>query len=167
MNLRVARGTLLGMKPSSLDRRQKILRAYDQRFGSQRAWAALFGGSQAFLEKLRHRRRTTGQIAARPHAGGRQPRCDTAALAVVRQLVLEQPDATLAELWSQLQPRQGLRVSVATMCRLLPRVDLPRENRRFRPPSVRPRGSSTPAPPLASGSPRARSGPCRLWMNRG
>jgi transposase len=146
------------MKPYSLDLRQKILRAYDQRFGSQRALAALFGVSQAFLEKLLHRRRTTGQIAARPHAGGRQPRCDTTALAVVRQLVLEQPDATLAELCSQLQQRQGLRVSVATMCRLLQRLDLPRKKSRFMPPSVRPRGSSTPAQPIASGSPRSLSG---------
>jgi transposase len=146
------------MKPYSLDLRQKILRAYDQRFGSQRALAALFGVSQAFVEKLLHRRRTTGQIAARPHAGGRQPRCDTAALAVVRQLVLEQPDATLAELCSRLQQRQGLRVSVATMCRLLQRLDLPRKKSRFMPPSVRPRGSSTPAQPIASGSPRSLSG---------
>ena len=146
------------MKPYSLDLRRKILRAYDQRFGSPRAWAALFGVSPAFLEKLLHRRRTPGQIAARPHAGGRQPRCDTAALAVVRQWVLEPPEATLAELWSQLQQRQGLRVSVATMCRLLKRLDLPRKKSRFLPLSVRPRGSSTPAQPLTSGSPRALSG---------
>jgi transposase len=37
------------MKPYSLDLRQKILRAYDHKLGSQRALAALFGVSHAFL----------------------------------------------------------------------------------------------------------------------
>ena len=43
---------LVGMKAYSLDLRQKILRAYDQPLGSQRALAALFGVSQSFVEKL-------------------------------------------------------------------------------------------------------------------
>jgi transposase len=38
-----------GMKAYSLDLRQKILRAYDQRRGSQRALAALFEVSQSSL----------------------------------------------------------------------------------------------------------------------
>jgi transposase len=88
---------LMGMKAYSLDLRQKILRAYDQRLGSQRALAALFGVSQSFVEKLLRRRRTSGDIAPRPHAGGRRAICHEAALAVVRRLVHEQPDATLAE----------------------------------------------------------------------
>ena len=60
---------LTGMKAYSLDLRQKILRACDQPIGSQRAIAALFGVSQSFIEKLLRRRRATGDIGARPHAG--------------------------------------------------------------------------------------------------
>jgi transposase len=86
------------MKPYTLDLRRKILDAYDHKRGSQRALAALFGVSRAFLDQLLRRRRTTGEIAPRPHAGGRQPRCDAATLAFVRQLVRDQPDATLEEL---------------------------------------------------------------------
>ena len=147
------------MKPYSLDLRQKILRAYDRRLGSQRALAALFGVSQAFLEKLLHRRRTTGQIAPRPHAGGRQPRCDAAALALVRQLVYEQPDATLAELCAQLQQRRGLQIRVATLCRLLKRRGLPRKQWPFLPRHAPRRGASRPAPPTGSAPPHSRSGP--------
>ena len=44
----------------------KILHAYDQYLGSQRALAALFGVSHGFLEQLLRRRRTTGEIARRP-----------------------------------------------------------------------------------------------------
>ena len=88
---------LMGMTAYSLDLRQKILRAYEQRLGSQRALAALFGVSQSCVEKLLRRRRTSGDIAPRPHAGGRRAICNEAALAVVRRLGHEQPDATLAE----------------------------------------------------------------------
>src|SRR5262245_14622833 len=130
------------MKPYSLDLRQKILRACDQKLGSQRALAALFGVSRAFVEKLLQRRRTTGEIAPRPHAGGRQPRCDHAAMDVVRQLVRDQPDATLEELCAQLQQQRGLRVSVPTMCRLLQRLGLPRKKSPSMPPSARHRAFS-------------------------
>ena len=88
---------LVGMKADSRALRQKILRASDQRLGSQRAIGALFGVSQSFVEKLLRRRRTSGDIAPRPHAGGRRALCDEVALAVVRRLVHEPPDATLAE----------------------------------------------------------------------
>jgi transposase len=87
----------------------------------------LFGVSQSFLEKLLHRRRTTGEVAPRPHAGGRQPRYNAAALAFVRRVVLTQPDATPDELCTQLQQRLGLQVSVATMCRMVQRLGLPRK----------------------------------------
>jgi transposase len=115
------------MKAYSLDLRQKILRACDQRLGSQRAIAALFGVSQSFIEKLLRRRRTTGDIAPRPRAGGRRAICNEAALACVGQLVQEQPDATLAELCTQLHAQQGLRVSVPTMGRLVKHLGLPRK----------------------------------------
>src|SRR5919201_1364934 len=146
------------MKAYSLDLRQKILRAYEQPLGSQRALAALFGVSQSFLEKLLQRQRTTGEITPRPHAGGRQPRCDAPALALVRQPVHEQPDATLEELCAQLQQRRGVRVSVATMCRVLQRLGLPRKKSRSMPPNATRRASSRPVPPTGSGPPRSSSG---------
>jgi transposase len=150
------------MKAYSLDLRQKILRAYDQQLGSQRAIAALFGVSQSFVEKLRRRRRTTGTIAPRPHAGGRRALCDEAALAVVRHLVREQPDATLAELCERLLAQRGLRVSVPTMGRLVIALRLPRKKSLSTPANGTPRGSSwrgrpikrrsRPSPPSASSS---------------
>jgi transposase len=124
---------LVGMKAYSLDLRQKILRADDQRLGSQRAIAALFGVSQSFVEKLLRRRRTSGAIEPRPHAGGRRALCDEAALAVIRRLVHEQPDATLAELCERLLAQRGLRVSVPTMGRLVITLRLPRKKSRSTP----------------------------------
>lgn len=126
---------LTGMKAYSFDLRQKILRACDQRFGSQRAVAVLFGVSQSFVEKLLRRRRDTGDIAPRPHAGGRQASCDAAALALVRRLVQEQPDVTLAELCEQLWAQRGLPVSVPTMSRIATQLGWPRKKSRFMPAS--------------------------------
>ena len=145
------------MNASSLDLRQKILQAYDHQRGSPRALAALFGVSPAVLEPWR--RRTTGASAPRPHAGGRQPHCDPAALTLVRQLVREQPDATLAELCAQLQQRRGLQIRVATLCRLLKRRGLPRKQWPFLPRHAPRRGASRPAPPTGSAPPHSRSGP--------
>jgi transposase len=146
------------MKPYSLDLREKILRAYDEHRGSQRALAALFGVSRAFVEKLVQRRRTTGLIAPRPHAGGRKPSYDQAALAVVRQVLHEQADATLVELCERLGQQRGLWMSVSTMSRLLRRLGLPRKKSRSTPPNGTRRGSSRHGRTTGGSSPHATCG---------
>ena len=134
---------LVSMKAYSLALRQKILRACDQRRGSQRAIATLFGVSQSFVEKLLRRRRATGDISPRPHAGGRRAICDATALASVRRLVHEPPDATLAELAAQLEAQHGLRVSVPTMGRIVLSLKLPRKKSRSTLANVTPSASSS------------------------
>jgi transposase len=146
------------MKPYSLDLREKILRAYDEHRGSQRALAALCGVSRAFVEKLVQRRRSTGQIAPRPHAGGRKPSCDPAALAVVRQVLQEQTDATLAELCERLGQRRGLWVSVSTMSRLLTRLGLPLKKSHSTPPNGIRRGSGRHGHTIGRSSRRSTCG---------
>jgi transposase len=157
---------LVGMKASSLDLRQKILRAYDQRLGSQRALAALFGVSQSFVEKLVRRRRTTGEIAPRPHAGGRRALCDATALAQVRPLVHEQPAATLAECCARRLAQRGLRVSVPTMGRLVIALKLPRETSRSTPANRTPSVSSRHGRPSKRRPPRSPPGASRASMNQ-
>jgi transposase len=146
---------LLGMKAYSTDLRQKILRACDQRLGSQRAIATLFGVSQSFVEKLLRRQRATGAISPRPHGGGRRAICDAAALAHVRRLVQEHPDATLAELAAQLEAQHSLRVSVPTMGRIVLHLKLPRKKSRSMPMSARPTGYSKRARPIRTRSRRS------------
>lgn len=138
------------MKPYSMDLREKLLQAYDQGLGSQRALAVLFGVSRAFVEKLLQRRRTTGKIAPRPHGGGRRPSCDATTFALVRQWVRENPDATLEELALQLQQQCALRVSLATLSRLLTRAGLPRKKSHFMLASRTLRASSKHVPTTGS-----------------
>jgi transposase len=56
------------MAASSIDLRQKILRACERQLGSQRRIADVFGVSLAFVEKVVRQHRTTGDIAPKPHA---------------------------------------------------------------------------------------------------
>lgn len=111
----------------STDLREKIVRAYDEQLGSQRALAELFGVSRSFVEKLLARRRSTGEIKALAHGGGRQPHCKTQDIALVRQHLKEQPDATLAEVCHKVRQEHGTSVSYSAMSRLLKRIGLPRK----------------------------------------
>jgi len=155
------------MKAYSFDLREKILRACDQRLGSQRAIAILFGVSPSFVEKLLRRRRSTGDISPRPHAGGRRAICDATALAHVRRMVHEHSDATLAELAAQLEAQHGLRVSVPTMGRIVLSLKLPRKKSRSMPMSARPIGSSRHARPIRQRSRRSTPHASSSSMKRG
>jgi transposase len=157
---------LKGMKAYSLDLRQKILRACDQRLGSHRAIAALFGVSQSFIEKLLRRHRTTGSIAPRPHAGGRRALCDESARALVRRLIQDSPDATLAECCERLLARRGLRVSVPTMGRLVTALGLPRKKSRSTPANETPNASSRLGRPTKRQSRRSTPSASNSSMNR-
>src|ERR1051325_10021247 len=103
--------------PYSTDLRHKIIRACDQKIGSQRHIAELFGVSKSFVEKLLRRRRTTGRIAALPHGGGRKPACDEKSLTLLRKIVRQHNDATLDELCQMLSKQRGVSLSVPTMSR--------------------------------------------------
>jgi transposase len=150
--------SIWGMAAYSLDLRRKILQACERRLGSQRTLADLFGVSLSFVEKLIRRHRTTGGIAPNPYAGGQRPRLDAAAKALVRQLVRENTDLTLEELCARVADERGVRVSVATMCRVLQRLGLPRKKSRSTPASAIPRASSRRARRTASGSRHSTSG---------
>jgi transposase len=139
-HIRQTGARLCGMKPYALDLRHKLLDASDHKRGSQRTVAALCGVSRAVLEPLLRRRRTPGDMAPRPQAGGRQPRCDPTALALVRQFIREPPEATLEELGAQLRHRRGVCLRGATRCHVLQRLGRPRKKRPFRPPHATRRG---------------------------
>lgn len=117
----------------STDLREKIVRAYDEGLGSQRQIAEMFGVSRSFVEKLLHRRRITGEIAALPHGGGRTALCQQKEHLLVRRLIQQQPDATLDELCEALERKRRLRVSRPTMSRVLQRLSLPRKKSRSMP----------------------------------
>ena len=97
------------MKPLSNDLRQRILDAIDRGEGSRRQLAARFAVDVSTITRLLQRRRQSGAIDPRPHAGGTKPTLDHEGLQRLRKLVEQTPDATLQ------QYKQGLGISGSIM----------------------------------------------------
>jgi transposase len=87
------------------------------------------GLSESSLERWARRQRLTGDIAARPHAGGRA-RVLGAYQTFLRAAVKAQPDISLNELCEQLQTQKRVVVSASMVSRELTRLKLPRKKRR-------------------------------------
>ena len=120
------------MKPYSLDLRQRVVQAYENKEGSLRSIARRFKVSLNTVLAWVQQFRQTGSVAPKPHGGGAIPRIDAQGQEKVRQLVTEQSDATLQELCARYEQRQGVRVSQATMCRTLQKLKLSRKKKTFR-----------------------------------
>jgi transposase len=123
------------MKAYSNDLRLKIIETIQANELPQVEIATQFGVSQSFVEKLWHRFRTTGSYEAKPHGGGVE-RFLKKDEELIRKLVAQTPDATLAELCEKVAQTTGKPlVATATMCLELQRLKLPLKKSRFTPPS--------------------------------
>ena len=112
------------MKAYSLDLRQKIIDAYNNKEGSYRQLAKRFRVSLSFVQTLLKRYRETGTLEPKPHGGGQSPKLSSEQSALIPQLVAEDTAATLEQLCKRLEQRTGVKVSRATMGRLLAKFDL-------------------------------------------
>jgi transposase len=117
------------MKAYSLDFRKKIIDTYFKEGTSQRKLANRFGVALSFIEKLLKQQRETGDLAPKPHGGGRTPKLNAAQRALVAELVEADNDATLEELCEQLQQRTTITLSRSTMGRILQQLKLTRKKK--------------------------------------
>jgi transposase len=115
------------MKAYSVDLRQKIIDAHNQQEGSQRQLAKRFRVSLTFIENLLKRYRTDGTVEPRAHGGGQVAKLSPEQETVLASLVEEDNDAILVELCDRLQQRVGVRVSRATMGRIVQKLKLSRK----------------------------------------
>lgn len=115
------------MKQYSADLRERLLGAIDAGLPQAEA-ARLFGVHPSTIKRWRQRQRATGTVAAQPRPGRRR-RIDGAAATALAAQVAAHPDATLREHCATWAAATGVRVSEATMCRTLQRIDQPRKKR--------------------------------------
>ena len=134
----------------SNDLRRKLIEAWESNYDTQQELADQFGVSLGWVEKVLRRWYDTGHSEAPEFRPGPQSSISPTRL---EQLVLRYPDATLAELGCRLK------VSGATVCRALQRLDLPRKKRHCTPASVTRRESS--------GSVRVGAGRAWVWTRSG
>jgi transposase len=147
-------------KPYSTDLRERVLLAEAAGLPSA-VVARRFGVGLSTVYLWRQQARAEGRRCAKPHGGGRAPGIDPAGEAILRALVSERNDCTLAEYAQGLAERTGRpRVSRPTLCRTLRRLGLWRKKRRCAPVSRIAPTSNRNGRSFASGS--GRSSP-RTW----
>ena len=116
------------MKTYSLDVRTRIVEAVDRHVGSQGEVAALFGVSRTWVKNLLRQRRETGSIAPKPHGGGQPPKVGGKRGEALRSYILAgKEDASLVEVQTYVARRWRVKISEATVSRLLARLGLPRK----------------------------------------
>jgi transposase len=136
------------MKTYSLDFRERALGALD-RGHSLTEVAEVLGVGTATLKRWRRLRRETGSLAPKPKRG-RPPQIRPEQHPALVAQIQAHPDATLAEHCEAWAAATTVRLSPATLCRLLQKLGLPltktargQRARRGRPRRVAGRGRHT------------------------
>src|SRR5438045_9237020 len=109
------------MTPYSQDLRERILETVQRGEGSLRQIAQRFLVSLSFVDRLLQTYRRTGSIQPRPHRGGHPAKLGPQDLERMRELVRQQPDATLED----LRQRLGALCSTMAVCRAAQQPGLP------------------------------------------
>lgn len=117
------------MKAYSTDLRQKIIETKLETQETDQKIAERFRVSRSFVNKLVRQYQRSGNYEPLPHRGGAQPQLTKEKLAIVIELVEEDNDATLQQLRDRLLEKTGKKVSLATLCRLLQRLELTRKKK--------------------------------------
>lgn len=115
------------MKAYSNDLRQKIVEIHSRERESIQQTAERFHVSYSFTWKLIKGYEQTGLVSRKPHGGGAKPKLKGEQLEVVAQLIEQKNDATLEELVIQLEEKIGVRVSRATMGRVVVKLKMTRK----------------------------------------
>lgn len=110
------------MQPYSIDLRRRIVEAYLNKEGSQRQLAQRFSVSLGTVRNYLQLYRQTGHLAPRPRSGGRAPKIKAEDLPLLRQVLEESPDATLAELGQSLEQRAGIKAGTTSIWRAIEKL---------------------------------------------
>jgi transposase len=115
-----------------MDFRERVAAARDG--GMETAEVAeVFGCSRSWVRRLMQRQRELGTLAPLPRKQADQRALGDADERLLRRLIAERPDMTLAELGEAL----GHKASESAVSRALTRLGLPRKKSRSTPPSSR------------------------------
>src|SRR3954470_14591623 len=111
------------MTPYSQDLRQRILDTVQRGEGSLRQIARRFLVSVSFVTRLLRLHRSTGSLEPKPHGGGNPAVLGPEDLERLREVIRQQPDATLEE----CRQRLGVSCSLMPVSRALRKLGLPRK----------------------------------------
>jgi transposase len=115
-------------KPYSIDLREKIVEAYENKEGSMRKLAKRFKVSKNCVAELLKRVKQTGQVAPKPHGGGRSPAVQAIGKTFLKELIKNQPDLILDEILDEYN-EYFEQVSRSTIDRTLTQLKLTRKKK--------------------------------------
>ena len=106
----------------SQDLRERVMAAVNSGTGAYAA-ASIFRVSVSYVYKVLGRRERTGEMHARPWAGGTKPKLVVHDEAL-RARVMGEPDATLSELQAWLMAEHAMKVSIGCLWKRLRHLGL-------------------------------------------
>jgi transposase len=116
-------------KPYSLDLRERVVKAYNERNESYIDVGARFRIGEATVYRWVTRYHATGSLAPLPHGGGPESIVDEKGLSILCGLVEEHGDATRNELSQDYRELTGVSLSLATVGRKLWQLGYTRKKR--------------------------------------
>ena len=111
------------MRPYSIDFRQKIIDVRKQENLSIRKLAERFKVSKSFVQKLLKRAEQSGNINPLPQGGSPPKKLNSEQLVTLIEILVKHNDATLEELTELLEEKTGVKVSRATMGRIIQQLN--------------------------------------------
>jgi transposase len=117
------------MAPYSIDLRQKILSAWENKEGTQRELAERFKVSLSFIRDFLRRYRETSEITAKPQGGDRCSKIQGENQELLKKIVTEKSDIYLREIQEIIKESKGIEVSVSSLSRTLNRLNLNRKKK--------------------------------------
>ena len=113
----------------SIDIREKILSAWQNKEGTQRELATRFKVSLSFISEFFRQYRETGEIAPKPQGGDRRSLIKGKDEELLKKIVTEQNDMYLREIQEALKNQTEIEVSISSLSRTLKRLDLRRKKK--------------------------------------
>ena len=106
----------------SVDLRKRVVGAYRRGEGSWERLAKRFGVSRSSVERWLKKEKETGSVEPLAHGGGKPALLDAVGHELLRAMLQEKPDRTIAELRQSYQAKTGQRVGHGTMWRAVDKL---------------------------------------------
>ncbi len=117
------------MASYSIDLRQKILSAWQNKEGTQRDLANRFTVSLSFIRDFLRRYRETGEIVPKAQGGDRRSKVKGKDQELLKRMVTQKNDIYLREIQEAMNEQTGITVSVSSLSRTLSRLKLKRKKK--------------------------------------
>jgi transposase len=113
----------------SLDLRQRIVEAYEQKEGSMRCIGKRFKVGKNTVLRLTKQKKETGDITPKAKGGSKPKQTTVEKQILISKILSEQNDATLCELCDLMATETGEPISISSMHRLILKIGWTRKKK--------------------------------------